>query len=243
MNETMRVRAITFDAAGTLFTVREPVGVTYARYGQGHGLALSPERLEEGFRRGFAAAPPLAFSPLPPATLDRHERQWWYCIVAAAFHEAGAPPIPESLFDELFAHYASAAAWRCYDETLPVLRHLRARRYRLGLISNFDSRLSAVAAGLGIASHLDAIIPSAVVGVAKPDPAIFHVALGALGVLPREALHVGDSYTADVQGARAAGLEAVLVDRNDRPAVPPSIEVPVVSSLGELESLLSDTHS
>jgi putative hydrolase of the HAD superfamily len=240
----MRVRAITFDGVGTLFTVREPVCVTYARYGRCHGLALSPERLEAGFRRCFAAAPPLAFSPLPTAaTLQSHERRWWYSVVAAAFHEAEARSLPESLFDELFTHYASAGAWRCYDETLSMLRHLRARRYRLGLISNFDSRLSAVAEGLGIARHLDAILPSAVVGAAKPDPAIFHAALGALGVPAPEALHVGDSYTADVQGARAAGFGAVLIDRNDPRSAPTTIEVPVVSSLGKLESFLSDVHS
>ena len=87
----MALRAVTLDAAGTLFDVAEPVGTTYARFAARHGITLTPGDAERGFRAAFAAAPPLAF---PGGSVTRradHERAWWYALVRRAFGRECAP--------------------------------------------------------------------------------------------------------------------------------------------------------
>ena len=91
---------------------------------------------------------------------------------------------------------------------------LRGRGLGLAVVSNFDSRLPPLLDALGLAPFFDAVACSGAVGAAKPDGAIFAHALAALGVDAHEALHVGDSRVNDYDGARAAGIEALLVDRS-----------------------------
>ncbi len=229
---------ISFDAVGTLFTVREPIGVTYAQHGRRHGLRFDPERLESGFRAAHDAAPPLAFPGSVVDDLVQHERAWWQRLVLRTFAAAGNATLPQELFEDLFSHYATAAAWRCFDDSRRVLTALRAHGHRLCIISNFDSRLPPLVAALGLSDLVDAIITSTGARAAKPDPAIFHAALAALGVSPAATLHVGDDPSADIDGALAAGVHAVLITRSGRAtrAVPPG--VPVIRSLADLENVI-----
>jgi len=212
----MAFAAVTLDGAGTLFGVAEPVGETYARVATRHGMRLSRADLESRFRAAFAAAPPLAFPGGSPTRLADHERAWWYALVRRVFGPAATSPGFDACFAELFAHYAHPDAWRVFPEVPDALAALRARRLRLALVSNFDQRLVALVAGLGLAPLLDAVVHSTAAGAAKPDPAIFRVALARLAVDPGDALHAGDDVDRDVAGARAAGLHAVLVDRDAR---------------------------
>ena len=99
----------------------------------------------------------------------------------------------------------------------PTLDGLAARGLRLGVVSNWDCGLRNVLAGLGIAHHFAAIVPSAEVGAPKPQPAVFEAALSRLGVEPSEAIHVGDRPETDAAGASAAGIGAVTIDRHVRP--------------------------
>ena len=87
---------------------------------------------------------------------------------------------------------------------------------RAAVVSNWDYGLPQVLAGLGVADRFAAVATSAAVGAAKPDPAIFRAALQGLGVAPGEALHCGDSPRHDCAGAAAAGVAAVLIDRDGR---------------------------
>jgi putative hydrolase of the HAD superfamily len=98
-------------------------------------------------------------------------------------------------------------------DALPALDALGRARVPLAVVSNWDCGLPAVLGALGVADRFAAICASASVGAAKPDPAIFLHALGILGVPPARALHCGDSPDADCEGARRAGLHAVLIDR------------------------------
>jgi putative hydrolase of the HAD superfamily len=124
-----------------------------------------------------------------------------------------------------------AIRFRPYPEVPGVLEALRARGAGLAVVSNWDVSLHDVLERTGLRDLVDAVVISAELGAAKPDPAIFHVALQALGVQAGDALHVGDSLEQDVRGAMAAGVAAVLVVR-DGAVAPPG--VPSVSSLDEL---------
>ena len=85
---------------------------------------------------------------------------------------------------------------------------------KVGIISNWDTRLEGILHGLGLGALIDTVVSSAVVGLHKPDPRIFELACARLGVEPGRCAHVGDHVYSDVLGARAAGLRPVLIDRH-----------------------------
>jgi HAD superfamily hydrolase (TIGR01509 family) len=122
--------------------------------------------------------------------------------------------------------------WHLWCRTMPgtteALDRLRAAGLRLGIVSNSDGRVEEALAAAGIRDRFEVVLDSALVGVEKPDPAIFRAALTALGVAAEEALYVGDLYEVDVVGARAAGIEAVLLLPN---AAAPGPECRRVESL------------
>jgi putative hydrolase of the HAD superfamily len=94
----------------------------------------------------------------------------------------------------------------------PALLRVERAGLVTGVISNSNGSVRAALEATGLAAHLDFVVDSALVGVEKPDPRIFRIALGEARVEPGEALYVGDLYSVDVLGARGAGLEAILLD-------------------------------
>ncbi|HEY8514865.1 MAG TPA: HAD-IA family hydrolase [Candidatus Binatia bacterium] len=216
--------AVTLDAGGTLIANVESVGETYARLARDAGIEADATKLDDGFRRAFAAAPPLAPPPGDAhATLLDFEHAWWRRVALESLRlalgvedlaQVATADACERFFLAAFAHYAQPSAWRVDPDAVAVLRELRARGLRLAVVSNFDARLHGVLAGLGLAELVDVVLPSSEAGAAKPDPAIFRRALALLGGLPAaRCLHVGDSLREDVDGATAAGLRAVWLDR------------------------------
>jgi putative hydrolase of the HAD superfamily len=120
-----------------------------------------------------------------------------------------------------------------YPDVVPALRRLRAGGVKLVIASNWDCSLADWLARLGLLELVDGVVTSADVGAAKPDPALFRRALEMAGVPPAEAVHVGDSPENDVEGARAAGLRALLLVRQGEP--PPGVTA--LRSLAELPSV------
>jgi putative hydrolase of the HAD superfamily len=137
-------------------------------------------------------------------------------------------PLP---LDDVLEALLAAIRFRAYPEVPDVLAALRAGGARLAVVSNWDISLHDVLERTGLRGLVDAVVISAELGVAKPDPAIFRAALERLGAGAEGAVHVGDSLEHDVAGARAAGLEAVLVARNGA-AAPEGVRA--VASLSEL---------
>jgi putative hydrolase of the HAD superfamily len=123
----------------------------------------------------------------------------------------------EHLARRVYDEFGRADRWRLYDDVLPAITRLKERGHLIGVISNWDGRLSMLLEGLGIAEMLDTIVSSAEVGLHKPDPRIFELACERVGVTPREAVHVGDHHYADVLGASAVGMTPVLIDRQITP--------------------------
>lgn len=109
-------------------------------------------------------------------------------------------------------HRASNLWGNVRPGTAEALEELRRRGYRLGVISNADGRVEALLDAVGLRPHFDFVIDSAVVGIEKPDPAIFRMGCERMGVAPGEAVYVGDIYEIDVVGAQAVGMRAFLVD-------------------------------
>jgi putative hydrolase of the HAD superfamily len=206
------LKAVLFDAAGTLFRVRGSVGHVYATVAARHGVSVAPQDIGPRFHAAFQQMPPLAFPDAPQDKLPQREYAWWTQVVATAFGGEHFADF-DAFFRELFEYFADAAAWEVFPDVRPTLAALKARGLRLGLVSNFDGRLVSICNGLGIAGDFEVLVMSGRVGAAKPDPRIFEFALARLGVDAAETVHVGDSEREDVEGARAAGLRAILIQR------------------------------
>ncbi|MGH4008983.1 MAG: HAD family hydrolase [Pseudonocardiaceae bacterium] len=135
---------------------------------------------------------------------------------------------------------AMRRAWRLFDDALPCLRALRALGLRLAAITNAAGDYQRAKLGaLGLESTFDAVLISGELGVAKPHHAIFRRACRALGVLPVQAVHVGDRLDTDAEGARNAGLHGVWLDRSGCGALPKGAGISVIQRLAELPALVT----
>lgn len=144
----------------------------------------------------------------------------------------------EAMVDALLASLHFTA----FQDAVPALRALRGLGLRLVVVSNWDASLPEVLGRVGLAQGLDGVLTSAEVGVRKPRREIFLRALAVAQAEPGEAVHVGDSVEEDVAGARAAGIDAVLLSRGGAQRATeglPGVEVTTISTLRELPGLLS----
>jgi putative hydrolase of the HAD superfamily len=132
---------------------------------------------------------------------------------------------------EVEAAMLAAIRFRPYPEVPGVLRALRDRGTRLVVVSNWDVSLHGVLEQTGLAPLIDAVVTSAEFGAAKPDPAIFAHALELAGARAKDAVHAGDDVEADVHGARAAGIEPVLVARDGEPGPGGVRRIPTLEGL------------
>jgi putative hydrolase of the HAD superfamily len=141
------------------------------------------------------------------------------------------------VLDRILASQFATEAWEPYPDVEPMLREVRAiDGVRIGIVSDWGSNLRAILAELQLDAHLDFVLPSGAVGVAKPNPAFYRMALEAAGVQPAEAVMVGDSYRADVRGAWSAGMDAVWLDRREGTSINPSDE-PIPTDVRRIHGL------
>ena len=222
------IRNVLFDAGGTL-------------------LDLEYQRLRE-----VLAAEVPTLTPLPGefdfARGERDARAWflahvqrglppadaWNGYFERVLAGAGVPrtEIP-SILTALWRKNLAEGLWhRPVPDAVATVAALRARGLRLAVVSNAEGRVAADLEEAGLAQYFETIVDSHLVGVSKPDPRIFEIALARLGASPEESVYVGDLYGIDVRGARSAGLSAVLIDRWD---LQPDADCPRIACLGELE--------
>jgi putative hydrolase of the HAD superfamily len=121
------------------------------------------------------------------------------------------------------------------DGAAEAVRELSEAGYRLGVVSNSNGEIDRILAKAGLAKPFEVIVDSGVVGVEKPDPRIFEIALERLDVKPEEAVYVGDLPWVDVRGATAAGIRPILIDPWD---AFPEVDVVKIRALGEIRNVL-----
>jgi putative hydrolase of the HAD superfamily len=221
----MKFRAVLFDAAETLFSTRGSVGEIYAGIARQFGSHAEPDVIQAAFLRHFRGAGPLSV---------QDQKRWWKDVVYRVFSDVGMVDNFDEFFERLYDKFRDSQGWMLFPETYDVLKQLKSFGLKLGIISNFDSRIYSVLDTLGIRHFFDAVTISSETGYSKPDPEIFQAAARALGVAPTTILVVGDSPHDDVEGAQKAGLSAVLLDRRHRYADNPKMRR--ISSLIDLVS-------
>jgi putative hydrolase of the HAD superfamily len=204
----MALRAVLFDVDFTLAKPGPDLGPEgYQRLGRRFGLELDPARYDDA-RRG--AVERLERHP----ELD-HDEQVWVLFTEQIIRGMGGNS--ERAYDcavEMTRAWEHAYNFDIYEDVLPTLKLLRDHELRIGLVSNTGRDLQAFVRHHGL--DVDAAVGSGAYGKTKPHPTIFRHVLEQLGVTAEDAVMVGDSLEDDVQGARAVGMRAFLIDREGR---------------------------
>jgi HAD superfamily hydrolase (TIGR01549 family) len=230
------VRAILYDAGRTLVRPRPEAPEIWDFLAHQLGLDLARERQLPDVGHFYYAR--LGQDGLGSYDSDERARSFWCAYYAQALIDAGVDlPRPEllSAADALYDWYQRPEQWEPYAETLEALTRAHERGLVQGVVSDWGTDLVQVLHAHEVTRHLDFVVASAAVGAAKPHPDIFRFALGRAGLKASEVVYVGDSYVADVLGARAAGIAPVLIDREGRA---PAVDCPVVTSLLEVLELI-----
>jgi putative hydrolase of the HAD superfamily len=211
-NKETLLKAIFFDAAGTLFHLPRGVGYHYALVGQEIGLKLDSRQLDRAFNTAWNAMP--RREPVEGPRED-DDKDWWRELVGLVLNEV-APSLKEldrdNFFEIAYEHFAEAGVWELYPEVLEVLENLSSR-FQLAVVSNFDGRLRMILEQLGVSRFFKYVFLSSELGADKPDPEIFRRALNVIRLEPSEALHVGDDPERDWKAATTAGLSIFQLDR------------------------------
>ncbi len=235
------VTAVLFDAGNTLMHLDyEFIAAVLAQHGH-PATPLAIRIAEYGAKAAIdrELAPEMAAPESVEGLLwpdDSGERPSYFAV---ALHHLGVSRAAmRPILDALQAHNRESCLWRVVEpDTAGVLAELRERGFTLAVISNSDGRVEGDLGRLGLGEHFVAVVDSHVVGVEKPNPEIFRLALERIGVVAEESVYVGDVFGIDVMGARRAGLEAVLIDALGR--YPGRVDCPRIRRLGELLELLA----
>jgi putative hydrolase of the HAD superfamily len=195
-----RLRAITFDAAGTLFVPHPSVGAVYAEVAWACGLERDAQELEDAFAPAFKRV--REHWRVPYGANEEDARRFWAAVVEGTFGEA----LPYELACELYDTFARAQRWRILPGVKEALLLARSHDLPIAVVSNFDCRLQVLLAELALGPFA-AIVTSTMVGAAKPDPRVLLSACTRIGVPPALVLHCGDSAREDGEMAIAAGAE------------------------------------
>lgn len=213
------MKAVFFDAVGTVIFPALPAAEVYATAAKRHGLTADPAvigprlwaqfRVEESQDREFNWV-----------TSEARERERWRNIVFATIDGA-----TDELFLELCLRFADPNAWTVPPLAAECIARLYAGGVTVGMGSNYDSRLVSVVAGTPALQPLaERLVISSLVGTRKPGGAFFEEVVRVAGCEPAEILFVGDDPDNDFHGATAAGLRALLLDEGDKhPGICPRV--------------------
>ncbi len=239
-----RIKAVLFDYGGTI----DADGIAwrdrfYSLYKKA-GLKTDPETFAKAFYKSDDNLP--TRFDLSNKGLEETVRLQVDCVVktlsqsdralprgSAASEAMGAADQMASRVTEAFV----AQSREAFTRNRPLLEAL-SKRYRLGIVSNFYGNLERILSGEGLLPLFGAVADSRVVGVEKPEPAIFRHALDRLGAAPEEAVMVGDSLPRDIRGAAELGMRQVFLAGPNRPADPSFPKAHLIRKLTELEDIL-----
>jgi putative hydrolase of the HAD superfamily len=206
-NPRKTVAAVTLDAGGTLLHPYPSVGEVYSEVLERYGIIVDPDLLERCFRKAFRAAG----SERSAEVSDESEWRFWRTVVQETLEGHCPSDYFETIFEDLYCEFGTGQRWKLAEDALPTIKSLKGRGYLVGILSNWDRRLSQVLKELQVEPLLDACFISSEIGFEKPDLRIFRHVEGALGLEPVQILHVGDSREHDAEGARRAGWNYLLV--------------------------------
>lgn len=237
----MRYRLLCLDAGFTLLSPRRTLAEALGGVLADHGHAPDEVELQQAWEAADRWFWDEYHRPGNDTwSSDERIHQTWRDYHGLMLRELGLADDASRLVEAVLASQFATDAWEPYPDVRPMLDDVHTDDLVIGIVSDWSSNLAEIFAGLELDRYLDFILASGAVGVAKPDPAFFRMALERAGVEPHEAVMVGDSYRADVLGARAAGMDAILLDR---PGKAGPADGPVMRTLLELPAQLLKTDA
>jgi putative hydrolase of the HAD superfamily len=225
------VRAVLFDAVGTVLQPHPPAALAYYEAGRRFASQLCAAEVTKRYEAAFRRQEALDQAAGHGHTDEAREAERWRQIVLDVFDDV---PNIDPLFEYLWAHFASPTNWRVFPDVAPAWDELERRGLALGLASNFDARLAEVCRGHEPLAQCRRIFVSSRLKVRKPHRAFFAAIEQSLNLPARQILLVGDNLQTDYQAALAAGWEALLISRNS----PPPIDVISIADMTQLPSFL-----
>ena len=228
------IKAVLFDLYHTLIGYNPPREESLAGTLLRTGINISPKNL----RRPLVTADEFFYretAKKPMNTRNEEETMLlWGAYQTVVLKEAGIAQTPELIKTILSDMKKAKYNLVLFDDVLPALHTLAGRKLSLGLISNADKDISPMLEKLGVLHLLKVRLTSLEAGVSKPNPEIFRLGARLMEIEPEEALYVGDQWAVDVQGARGAGMQALLLDRGGYFEEVPAAEK--INSLKEISS-------
>ncbi len=202
-----------------------------------HGSRLTASEVGSRFRRAFRKSETDRFPDGPASgslwlSSDAIEIARWRWIVGEVVPDVNDL---DQCFVELWDHFAQPASWSCFEEVGATLTSLRHQGFRLAIASNFDSRLHEVCNGHPALKSIEQRFVSSETGYRKPAPEFYSRVISQLGCAANEILMIGDDHEHDFVGPLAAGMQALLLER--QPTIPSTN--PTANSIGSLNELLS----
>ncbi len=209
-----RVRVVLFDAGDTLIAFRRPMRILLQDFFIQHNEILKQDRIAEALE----AVDPRNRAVMRTIRTVSDERRMWLEIARDLLDVL--LPRRRDLYPALARWFADGFMDSCrhlkvFRDVGPTLRRLRARGYRLAVVSNWEPSLPLALDKLRLGKFFDTVVASAIEGVWKPDPKWFEIALQRLGMAPPYALTVGDNLERDIEAAKTVGIRGVLLDRFD----------------------------
>jgi putative hydrolase of the HAD superfamily len=206
------VQAVFFDAVGTLIHPHPSAPRVYAEVGRRHGSRLAEATIADRFRVAFQREEEIDAAAGWRTSETRETARWRNIVHDVLFDATDAA----ACFQKLYTHFSRPSSWHIDPDTARVLPELTRRGFVLGIASNYDHRLRTVAAGLPEFQYVTHFAISAEIGWRKPAPQFFAEICQLMRLDPPRILVIGDDWMNDYEGAKAAGMHAILVDRLDR---------------------------
>ena len=229
------IKAVFFDVGHTLIYPAAPLAETISHTLATYGYRIAPERISTamgaGDREHEARYHTLSDDWAQHDTIVA----LWLRYYQRLFRALSITDTNDVIAHELITWYGQPEAWQTFPDVLPTLEHLRSRGLRLGAVSDWAPTLFRILHGHDLTRYFEFVLCSGNIGFCKPSAHFYRLALQRADVDPRNVLHVGDSYHADVRGARAAGITPVLLDRN---GTAPPVDCQVIRDLCEIEILV-----
>ncbi|KAJ2371109.1 Haloacid dehalogenase-like hydrolase domain-containing protein 3 [Coemansia sp. RSA 2607] len=213
------IRLITFDIFDTLYRPAIPVSRVYAEPLWNQGIKVDEQSVARAFVQAFKQTH--TEYPNYGREFNLTSSDWWTLVINRTWTNAGVDlsiyPDLHLAIAPLIEYFGSGRGYALFPEVPKVLKHIRRKGIKMGVITNMDESGETVLRHLGIREYFDFVMKSVTTGIEKPDVRAFEMALAAVSVPAYDALHIGDSERCDYLPAKKVGMEALLVCRDKIP--------------------------
>lgn len=233
----MTTKAVFLDWYNTVVRYDPPSELLHGAACRSYGIEADPQLL----RAGIAEADRYFYEENVRSRVDKrlpNEQVELYTKYEDIVLKKAGVSVPQSMALPIWMKVrdmSKGATFVLYDDVVATLEQLRKRSLIVALISNLTQDMKPVLCQLGLAPMIDYVVSPREAGAEKPDPRIFQYALSQARIEASEAVHVGDQYDVDVEGARRAGIQAILLDRFD---LHPDADCQRIKTLAELPAIL-----